>query len=91
MFDYEQVLKDLEKIHHDSSYLEGYDYRQVSEYIYVGEYGLALDTISYDYISNDTPMSENLFEIFKKLVKMMDLLDDPEWNSIKELMDRQSK
>ena len=91
MFDYEFILNNLKKFHQESSLVVKYNNEQVSEYIDVGEYGLAIDTISYGYVKNHTLMSAKLFDIFENLVKTMDLLDDPEYESVKYLMHRQNK
>ena len=88
MFDFKTARQGVETLHRATSSIKNYDKDQVETFINVGEYGLALDTVAWAYIENKLEISADLFEIFEKLVGMMDLLSDPEYDSVAELLKR---
>lgn len=85
MFDYQVVKNDLEKLHQEASPLEGYFKEQAAEFIDVGEYSLALDTIASAYLSNNLRMPADLFAIFDHLAQVMELGNDPEFDGVAKL------
>ncbi|GAC1340461.1 MAG: hypothetical protein NVS2B1_00130 [Bradyrhizobium sp.] len=85
MFDYQAVRKDLEQLHRAASPIEGYFKAQAAEFIEVGEYSLALDTIASAYLSNNLRMPTELFAIFDHLAQVMELDSDPEFDGVAKL------
>lgn len=57
----------------------------VGELIYVGEYSLALDMMSYAYLNNKIAVPADLFEIFERLAVEMDMEKDPEFEGVAQL------
>lgn len=85
MFDHERVEADLMTLYRAASGIDGWSKDLVGELIYVGEYALALDMMSYAYLNNDINAPEDLFEIFERLAVEMDLGNDPEFEGVAQL------
>ena len=90
MFDYQVVRTGLETLHRAASPLAGYFEDQAAEFIKVGEYSLALDTIADAYLNNKVRMPANLFIIFEDLAKAMELDGDPEFDAVAKLRKSQA-
>jgi hypothetical protein len=69
-------------LHKAASGIDGWDGKQGRTFIEVGEYGLALDSIAYAYLENNTPMPTDQFQIFEKLASAMELENDPEYDGV---------
>ena len=88
MFDYQSVKVGLDILYDAASIYDGWQKDQTSEFIKVGEYGLALDGIAYAYLHNHNPMPPKLYELFAKLAAMMDLKSDPELQGVAAIIGR---
>jgi hypothetical protein len=53
-----------------------WDGRQIKEYIDVGEWDLAADSLAYCYLPGNYEITKAVFNIFFDLAKRMDPLDD---------------
>jgi hypothetical protein len=76
------IHTDLIALHKAASGIDGWDGKQGRTFIEVGEYGLALDSIAYAYLENNTPMPAGQFQIFDKLASAMELEKDPEYDGV---------
>lgn len=85
MFDYERVEADLLTLYRAAFGINGWSKDVVEELIYVGEYSLALDIMSYAYLNNSINMPDDLFEIFERLAVEMDMEEDPEFEGVAQL------
>lgn len=85
MFDYKRVQEDLKTLYHAAYKIDNWARDLVGELIYVGEYSLALDEISYAYLNNSMSMPDDLFEIFERLAVEMDMEEDPEFEGAAQL------
>lgn len=85
MFDYQNVRDGLETLHQAALALERYHKDQAKEFIEVGEYGLALDTIADAYLVSEVSMEADHFSLFEKLATSMDLASDPEYSGVAQL------
>jgi len=65
--------------------LGGWNKQHADEFIQVGEYALALDSMAYAYLENNMPMAPDQFEIFDKLAAAMELEKDPEYDGVATL------
>jgi hypothetical protein len=63
-----------------------WDGKQIKEYIDVGEWDLAADSLAYDYLLGQFEMNKSIFNIFADLAKRMDLLNDEYCPYIRELL-----
>ena len=85
MFDYQSIIEDLTILHKAASVYNGWQKEQANTFIRVGEYGLALDSIAYAYLSNHVPMPSDSYQLFENLVSTMDLDNDPELQGVTNL------
>lgn len=85
MLDWEIVVADLETLHHAASDIDGWNTKQTETYIKVGEWGLALNGISYAYLNSGKAMPTDLFEVFERLAVEMDMEEDPEFEGVAQL------
>lgn len=87
-FNYQKVRSDLLSLYKSASRLDGWNKENVDQYIKVGEYPLALDSVAYAYLENDTPMPSDQFAVFESLAAMMQLEGDPEYDGVARLRAR---
>ena len=85
MFDYERLEVDLLTLYRAASDIDGWSKDLVGQLIYVGEYSLALDMMSYAYLNNGINMPDDLFEIFERLAVEVDMEEDPEFGGVAQL------
>lgn len=85
MFDWERVEADLLTLYRAASGIDGWSKDLVGELIYVGEYSLALDIMSYAYLNNGIDVPDDLFEIYERLAVEMDMEKDPEFEGAAQL------
>jgi hypothetical protein len=60
--------------------------KQVKEYIDVGDWDLASDSLAYYYTPGNYEITKTIFNIFADLAKRMDLLNDEYCPNIKKLL-----
>ncbi len=89
MFDYKTARTKLNTLHELALPLPGYFKADVLQFIEVGEYGLALDTIAGAFLDNKIRMSADLFATFEDLASEMELDRDPEYSAVAELRKKQ--
>ncbi len=89
MMEYQAIKQNLYALHEAASIYGGWDKEQASTFIRVGEYGLALDSIAYAYLSNDALMPPDIYAIFEQLADTMKLDDDPEFEGVAHLKRKQ--
>lgn len=87
-YDGQKVRSDLLVLCKAASHLSGWDKEHADQYIRVGEYPLALDSVAYAYLENDTPMPIDQFSIFEELAAVTQLEDDPEYDGVARLRAR---
>ncbi len=80
-----EMRSDLSFLHRVASRLDGWNKDQADEFIRVGEYGLALDSIAYAYLVNNKLMPPDQFEMFDRLASAMELEKDPEYDGVARL------
>lgn len=85
IFDYEKVQTNLKTLHQSAHNLDNWAKDLVDQLIYVGEYSLALDEISYAYLNNGMAMPDDLFKIFESLAVAMNMEKDPEFGGVAQL------
>ena len=85
MSDWERVEADLLTLYRAASGIDGWSKDLVGELIYVGEYYLALDIMSYAYLNNGIDVPDDLFEIYERLAVEMDMEKDPEFEGAAQL------
>ncbi len=89
---YKTIRDGLVVLHQAASGIEGWGGDQAQEFINVGDYGLALDEISYAYLDSGKAMPADLFQIFERLAVAMDLERDDEYEGVRKLLaDARSK
>lgn len=87
-YDGQKVRSDLLALYKTASHLDGWNKEDADQYIKVGEYPLALDSVAYAYLENDTPMPNDQFAVFEDLAAMMQLEGDPEYDGVARLRAR---
>jgi hypothetical protein len=87
-YDAQKVRSDLLALCKSASHLSGWNKEDADQYIRVGEYPLALDSVAYAYLENDTPMPDDRFAMFVNLAAMMQLEGDPEYDGVARLRAR---
>jgi len=85
VFDYKRIQEDLKTLYQATYNIDKWARELVDRLIYVGEYSLALDEISYAYLNNRLVMPAGLFEIFERLAVEMDMEKDPEFEGVAQL------
>ena len=85
MLDWEIIVADLETLHRAASDIDGWNKKQTETYIRVGEWGLALNGISYAYLNNGKAMPADLFEVFEKLAVDMEMDGDEDYEGVGQL------
>ena len=83
-----KTKRDVEKLFESTLKFKSQYSNQTKEYIYVGEYGLALDDIAEVYLKNNEMMPPDLFQIFKHLATIMELEKDEEYQGAIKLLAR---
>jgi hypothetical protein len=86
--DTKTVKSGLMILYETASRLDGWHKDQAHEFIRVGEYSLALDSIAYAYLNNGKSMSADQFQLFDKLATIMELDGDPEYEGVARLRAR---
>lgn len=81
----QEIRSDLSLLYKTASHLGGWNKEHADEFIRVGEYALALDSVAYAYLENNIPMAPDQFEIFDKLAAAMELEKDPEYDGVARL------
>ena len=87
-YDGQDVRSSLLLMWYAASHFDGWSKDDADQYIRVGEYGLALDSIAYAYLVNDVLMAADQFVIFQNLATVMQLLNDPEYDGVARLLAR---
>ena len=87
-YDGQKVRSDLLALYKTASSLSGWNNEHADQYIRVGEYPLALDSVAYAYLENDIPMPIDQFAIFEDLAAVMQLENDPEYDGVARLRAR---
>ena len=91
MFDYKAAVEDLTKLNQQASLVDGQFDQQIAQFIYVGEYALALDGIADVYLSKGVRMPDELFQIFERLAIAMELEGDDEYREVARLRKAQTR
>ena len=83
---FEAIVADLKVLHRAASDIESWNGDLSRKFIYAGEYGLALDEISYAYLNSGKTMPADLFQIFERLSVSMELEQDAEYEGVRRLL-----
>ena len=83
--DWEIIVASLENLHLAASAIDGWNKRQTETYIKVGEWGLALNGISYAYLNSGKAMPVDLFQVFEKLAVDMEMDGDEDYEGVAQL------
>ena len=78
----ESNLKVLSKM---STEISGIRNKQVLEYIYRHEFGLALDSLAHIYITSGKPVSSKARALFETLALKMSMEDGDEWKGVTKI------
>lgn len=81
----QEIQSNLSVLYKTASHLGGWNKKHADEFIRVGEYAFALDSVAYAYLENNIPMTPDQFEIFDKLATAMELEKDPEYDGVARL------
>ena len=84
-YDSDKVKSGLSFLYEEASRLDSWHKEHAEEFIRVGEYSLALDSIAYAYLLNDKPMPSDQLDVFNRLAVAMDLENDPEYDGVARL------
>lgn len=85
MLDWEVIVADLERLHRAASDIDSWNKEQAETCIRVGEWGLALNGISYAYLNSGKAMPADLFEVFEKLSVEMEMDGDEDYEGVAQL------
>ena len=75
-FDYKAVISDLTLLNRAVRVFDQRFPGVIEQFIYVGEYSLALDHIASCYLDGNVSVPPDLFEVFERLAVMMDVEHD---------------
>ena len=78
----DEIRSDLSILYEAVRKLNGWHNDLADEYIRVGEYALALDSIAYAYLNNNIPMPPDQFKVLDRLATSMKLEKDPEYDGV---------
>ena len=84
MIDSKAVIANLETLSQAAFSVDTTHQDSINTFIYVGEYGLAMEGIADAYLKGNVRMPTDLFQMFEKLATLMDLNSDPEYEAVAE-------